>query len=68
MLKLEDFKSKKIDSTNLVTGGSDPNVTPGGSRTVAILPGYYMTQTWSSDYDGVDGREWCDVETTFAHG
>ncbi|TVQ51583.1 MAG: hypothetical protein EA362_00125 [Saprospirales bacterium] len=62
MLSLKDFKATKIDSTNLVVGGSgDPNETPGGSQGYnhAIMGPY--RKVWESDYHGHNGLEYCNV-------
>lgn len=60
MMKLEDFKVSKIESKNLITGGADPNETPGGSVTYASV-----IKVWSSDYDGVNGMEYCDMRVIY---
>lgn len=67
MLSLKDFKVAKINSGMRITGGADPNVTSGGSHVYygSYYPGGKATRTWSSDYDGVNGMEWCDLVTTY---
>ena len=58
MKSLKDFKVKKIETTDKILGGIDTNVTPGGSHDY----GNGACATWDSDYYGVDGLEWCDLE------
>ncbi len=59
ILKVKDFKKVKFEAAFEIIGGreeEDPNVTPGGSELVGM-----QTATWSSDYNGVDGVEYCDL-------
>lgn len=64
MLNLKDFENLKLESTSQFLGGADPNVTKGGSVTyeAPYYPGGSATGTWSSDYRGVDGLEYCDLD------
>ncbi len=67
MLNIKDFEKVQLGSASKVFGGrpdGDPNVTSGGSESDfspnAIYGGW--TRTWSSDYNGVNGLEYCDEE------
>ena len=58
MKSLKDFKVKKIETTDKILGGIDPNVTSGGSHDY----GNGHCATWTSDYHGVNGLERCGLE------
>ena len=64
MLKLNDFKKLQFEGESQIKGGADPNVTSGVSVTYegSYYPGGSTTGTWSSDYDGANGLEYCDLE------
>lgn len=67
MLKLNDFKKLKFEGESQIKGGGDPNVSPGGSQTYegSYYPGGKATATWSSDYNGENGWEYCDLDYTY---
>ncbi len=73
MLKLKDFKKLKLESTFKISGGrpdGDINVTPGGRDLSNLDPleGAGYIRSWSSDYKGVNGLEYCDEMYEYPFG
>jgi len=62
MMSLERFNVLKIKTSKKIVGGADPNVTAGGAQTYTnSITGKSFAKVWTSDYDGVNGMEYCNI-------